>query len=64
MAAPQGCPCVPLVLSCSWAEPAQGCSACHKLIKRHFVPTRDIIISICILQMEEAVHRSNLSNVI
>lgn len=55
------CPC------CSpapWAEPAEGCSACRKLIKRHFVPIRDIIIIICILQMEEAVHRSNLSNVI
>lgn len=62
--APQGCPCLPLLLSHSWAKPAKGCSARHKLIKHHFVPIRDIIIIICILQMEEAVHRSYLSNVI
>lgn len=45
-------------------EPSKDYSALRKLIKRHFVPIKDIIIIICILQMEEALHRSNLSNVI
>ena len=62
---PRGCPRLPcprcLLLR---GEPSKDGSAPRKLIKHHFVPIRVTSIIVCILQMEEALHRSNLSNVI
>lgn len=45
-------------------EPSKDCRVLLKLTEHHRVPLRDIIIIICILQMEQVLHRSNLSNVI